>query len=268
MKKFLFAFSFALFVGVLFFSGCGENKSAMVKLRIGVISGPEEQVAEVAAKIAREHHNINVELVAFSDYLMPNAALDDGTLDANAFQHLPFLNQQALARGYKLAVAGKTFLYPLAGYSKRFKKVADLPDRARVAVPNDQSNQGRALLLLAGQGLITLRAGVGANASVLDIIDNPKKLRILELDAAQLPRALPDVDLAVINTTFASQIGLTPAVDGLFIEDKNSPYVNLIVTREGRENDPAVRAFVQAYQTEEVLRAAEKLFPGSVVKGW
>ncbi|MDR2844840.1 MAG: methionine ABC transporter substrate-binding lipoprotein MetQ [Puniceicoccales bacterium] len=269
MKRyFSFFFFFSMFLcGALILAGCGK-KSTSGKFRVGVIAGPEEQLAEVAVKIARERHGVNVELVIFSEYTTPNAALADGSLDANAFQHRPFLERQIADRGYKLVVAGNSFVYPIAGYSRKIKTLAELPDRAQVALPNDPSNLGRALLLLAKQGLITLRTGAGADATTLDIATNPKNLRFVELEAAQLPHALPDVSLAIINTTYASQAGLTPTRDGLFVEDKDSLYVNLIVTQAGRENDPAVRAFVQSYQTEEVWQAAQKLFPDSVVKGW
>ncbi|AHF93913.1 lipoprotein, YaeC family [Opitutaceae bacterium TAV1] len=247
--------------------GCGR-KARENHLRLGVIGGPEEQLAEIVKRLAKERHGLDVEIVTFSDYIMPNAALADGSLDANAFQHRPFLDRQISDRGYKLVVAGNTFVYPIAGYSLRIKSLDALPDGAKVAVPNDPTNLGRALVLLAKQGLVTLKPGAGINATVLDIAGNPKKLKIVELEAAQLPRTLPDVDLAVINTTYAGQIGLSPTKDGLFVEDKDSPYVNLIVVREDNKDSPAVRTLVQTWQTDEVLEAAEKIFPGGVVKGW
>lgn len=237
-------------------------------LKLGVISGAEEQVAEVAVRIAKEHYGLEVKLITFSDYMNPNAALADGSLDANAFQHLPYLEQQIKDRGYKLVAVGNTFVYPIAAYSQRIKHLAELPDGASIAVPNDPTNLGRALVLLEKQGLFTLRPGVGPHATVLDIVANPRRFKIVELEAPQLPRALPDVSLAVINTTYASQINLTPTKDGLFIEDKDSPYVNLIVTRTDNQESPAVRTFVKAYQSEEVYQAALKAFQGGVVKGW
>jgi D-methionine transport system substrate-binding protein len=248
-------------------TGCGR-KARENLLRLGVIGGPEEQLAEIVKRLAKERHGLDVEIVTFSDYIMPNAALADGSLDANAFQHRPFLDRQISDRGYKLVVAGNTFVYPIAGYSLRIKSLDALPGGAKVAVPNDPTNLGRALVLLEKQGLVTLKPGAGINATVLDIVQNPKKLKIFELEAAQLPRTLPDVDLAVINTTYAGQIGLSPTRDGLFVEDKDSPYVNLIVVREDNKDSPAVRTLVQTWQTDEVLAAAEKIFPGGVVKGW
>lgn len=167
-------------------------------------------MAEVAAKVAKEKYNLDVELVTFTDYVTPNAALDDGSIDANAFQHKPYLDKQIADRGYKLAIVGNTFVYPIAGYSKQIKSVDELQDGARIAVPNDPTNLGRSLLLLQQQGLLKLREDVGLLATVRDIVENPKKLEILELDAAQLPRSLDDVALSIINTTYASSINLTP----------------------------------------------------------
>ncbi|MGL5105589.1 MAG: MetQ/NlpA family lipoprotein, partial [Plesiomonas shigelloides] len=238
------------------------------KIKVGVISGAEEQVAEVAKKVAKQQYGLDVELVSFSDYITPNAALADGSLDVNAFQHKPYLDQQIADRGYKLAVVGNSFVYPIAGYSKKIKNVSELADGASVALPNDPTNLGRSLLLLQAQGLIKLKDGSGLNATLLDVVDNPKKLKLVELEAPQLPRSLDDVDLAIINTTYASQIGLTPPKDGLFVEDKASPYVNLIVAREDNKDAENVQKFVKAFQTEEVYQAANEVFKGGVVKGW
>ncbi|WP_025629814.1 MetQ/NlpA family lipoprotein, partial [Vibrio parahaemolyticus] len=152
--------------------------------------------------------------------------------------------------------------------SKQVKSVDEIQDGARIAVPNDPTNLGRSLLLLEQQGLITLRDGVGLLATVRDIVGNPKNIEIIELEAPQLPRSLDDVTLSIINTTYASSIDLSPERDGVFVEDKESPYVNLIVAREENVNAQNVQNFVKAYQTEEVYEAAKKLFKGGVVKGW
>ncbi|HBX07079.1 MAG TPA: methionine ABC transporter substrate-binding protein MetQ, partial [Leclercia adecarboxylata] len=173
-------------------------------------------------------------------------------------------------RGYKLVAAGNTFVYPIAGYSKKIKSLEELQDGSQVAVPNDPTNLGRSLLLLQKVGLITLKDGVGLLPTVLDVTGNPKNLKIVELEAPQLPRSLDDaqIALAVINTTYASQINLTPAKDGIFVEDKDSPYVNLIVTREDNKDAENVKKFVQAYQSDEVYQEANKVFNGGAVKGW
>lgn len=252
----------------LVLAGCGEKEADTSKIKVGVMAGAEAQVAEVAAKVAKEKYGLDVELVTFTDYVTPNAALDDGSIDINAFQHKPYLDQQVADRGYKLTIAGNTFVYPIAGYSKQVKSVEEIQDGARIAVPNDPTNLGRSLILLEQQGLLTLREGVGLLATVRDIVENPKNITIVELDAAQLPRSLDDVALSVINTTYASSINLTPQKDGIFVEDKESPYVNLIVSREENVNAENVQNFVKSYQTEDVYSAASDIFQGGVVKGW
>ncbi|MBY8222934.1 MetQ/NlpA family lipoprotein [Vibrio fluvialis] len=252
----------------LVLAGCGEKTADNSKVKIGVIAGAEAQVAEVAAKVAKEKYNLDVELVTFTDYVTPNAALDDGSIDANAFQHKPYLDQQIADRGYKLAIVGNTFVYPIAGYSKQVKSVDELQDGARIAVPNDPTNLGRSLILLEKQGLIKLRADAGLLATVRDIVENPKNIEIVELDAAQLPRSLDDVALSIINTTYASSINLTPEKDGIFVENKESPYVNLLVARQDNVNAENVQNFLKAYQTDEVAKAAADIFQGGAVKGW
>ncbi|EEX37629.1 MULTISPECIES: MetQ/NlpA family lipoprotein [Vibrio] len=258
----------AIAAAAIVLTGCGEKAVDMNKIKVGVIAGAEEQVAEVAARVAKERYNLDVQLVTFSDYVTPNAALNDGSIDANAFQHKPYLDRQIADRGYKLAIVGNTFVYPIAGYSKQITTLDELATGSRVAVPNDPTNLGRSLLLLQQQGLITLRDDIGLLATVRDITDNPKNLRIMELDAAQLPRALDDVALAIINTTYASSINLTPEKDGIFVEDKNSPYVNLLVARQDNVNAENVQNFLKAYQTDDVYKAASEIFHGGAVKGW
>ncbi|QXO16687.1 MULTISPECIES: MetQ/NlpA family lipoprotein [Vibrio] len=252
----------------LVLAGCGDKAVDNSKVKIGVIAGAEAQVAEVAAKVAKQKYDLDVELVTFTDYVTPNAALDDGSIDANAFQHKPYLDKQIADRGYKLAIVGNTFVYPIAAYSKQITSVDQLQDGARIAVPNDPTNLGRSLILLEQQGLIKLREGAGLEATVRDIAENPKNFRIVELEAPQLPRSLDDVELAIINSTFASSIGLTPEKDGVFVEDKESPYVNLLVARQDNVNAENVQNFLKAYQTDEVNKAASEIFNGGSVKGW
>lgn len=253
----------------LVLTGCGQEETVdLSKVKIGVMAGAEEQIAEVAAKVAKEKYGLDVELVTFTDYVSPNAALEEGSIDANAFQHKPYLDQQITDRGYKFEIAGNTLVYPIAGYSSKVKSVAEIEDGAQIAVPNDPTNLGRSLLLLEKQGLIEVKDEAGLKATVLDITANPKNLEIIELEAAQLPRSLDDVTLAVINNTYANAINLTPAKDGIFVEDKESPYVNLIVARTDNVKAQNVQQFVQAYQTDAVFSAADELFDGGAVKGW
>ena len=247
-------------IGSLALVGCGQDEKDPNHIKVGVIVGAEQQVAEVAQKVAKDKYGLDVELVTFNDYVLPNEALSKGDIDANAFQHKPYLDQQLKDRGYKLVAVGNTFVYPIAGYSKKIKSLDELQDGSQVAVPNDPTNLGRSLLLLQKVGLIKLKDGVGLLPTVLDVVENPKNLKIVELEAPQLPRSLDDAH--------ASQIGLTPAKDGIFVEDKDSPYVNLIVTREDNKDAENVKKFVLAYQSDEVYEAANKVFNGGAVKGW
>ncbi|WP_061796692.1 MetQ/NlpA family lipoprotein [Serratia ficaria] len=257
-------------IGTLALAGCGQDEKDPNHIKVGVIVGAEQQVAEVAQKVAKEKYGLNVELVTFNDYVLPNEALSKGDIDLNAFQHKPYLDQQIKDRGYKLVPVGSTFVYPIAGYSKKIKSLDELKEGSQIALPNDPTNLGRSLLLLQKVGLIKLKDGVGLLPTVLDVTENPKNLKLVELEAPQLPRSLDDqqIALAVINTTYASQIGLTPAKDGLFVEDKDSPYVNLLVAREDNKDAENVKKFVQAYQADEVNEAANKIFNGGAVKGW
>jgi D-methionine transport system substrate-binding protein len=271
-KNFKIQFAFALIASALLL-GCGnrgKKNDSPNAIKVGVESGPEYVVAEAAQKVAKEQYGLDVELVKFNDYVMPNEALNQGDIDANVFQNKPYLDVQAKQRGYKFAIVGNTFVYPLAGYSKKIKSISELKDGSTVIIPNDPTNLGRSLLLLQKAGLLKLKDGVGLLPTANDIAENPKQLKILELEAPQLPRALDDknVTIAIINNTFATPIGLIGPRDGLFIEEKESPYVNLIVTREDNKDTEKVKKFVKAYQSKEVAQAAEKEFKGSAIKGW
>lgn len=264
-------------VSTVALAGCKEDKKAEAataapaaqKIKVGVMSGPEHTVAEVAAQIAKEKYNLDVEFVLFNDYALPNTATSKGDLDANAFQHKPYLDKDSASKGLdNLAIAGNTFVYPLAGYSKKVKSAAELADGAVVAVPNDPSNLARALILLEKQGLIKLNDNTNLFATSLDIVENPKNLQIKEVDTSVAAKALDDVDLAVINNTYAGQVGLNTTEHGIFVEDKDSPYVNLIVARKDNKDSEAVQNFVKAYQTEAVFEEAKKHFKDGVAKGW
>lgn len=264
-------FKYILIFATLFtLSSCGNNPTDENTIRVGIVSGPEKDIAEAAKKVAKEQYDLTVELVTFNDYVVPNEALNNGDIDANAFQHVPYLTTQSEQRGYKLAVVGNTFVYPIIAYSKKIKSIDELQDNATVVIPNDPTNGGRSLLLLQQQGLITLKDGVGILPKVIDIVSNPKSLRILELEAPQLPKVLDDreVTIAIINNNFAAQAGLDADEYGLFSEDKDSPYVNVIVAREDNKDLEKIKKFVQAYQSEEVEKIALELFKGQAVKGW
>lgn len=236
-------------------------------IRIGVTPGTHEQVMEVVQKAAAKT-GLEIEIVTFNDYVLPNEALSLGDLEANSFQHLPYLEVQKAERGYDLTPVATNFVEPMGIYSEKYESLADLPDGATVAIPNDPSNGGRALLLLQHEGLIELDAKAGLTAGVLDIVGNPHDLAFVEIDAAQLPRSLPDVDAAAINTNYALEAGLNPTEDSLVIEGAESPYANLIVVRSEDKNAPWVASLIAAYQTPEVRGFIEKTFQGAVVPAW
>jgi len=245
----------------------GASLAEAAKVKLGVDGGYHEQIGELVQKIAAEK-GLEVELVLFQDYIMPNAALADGEIDVNSFQHLPYLQVQMKDRGYKLASIGNTVLMPMAAYSKRFKNLSELKDGATVTIPNDPTNGGRALLLLAAQGLIELDPAAGILPTVIDVTKNPHGFKFVELDAAMLPRALDDTDIAVINTNYAFEAGMVPARDGLFVESKDSPYVNIIVVREGEENRPEFKTLVEAYNNDVVRKFIDESYEGAIVPGW
>jgi len=242
--------------------------NAAETIKLGVMGGAEEEIAEVAKKVAARN-GLDVELITFSDYAIPNAALDAGELDANAFQHKPYLDAQIKARGYKIVPIGYTIVEPMGLYSRKVKAIGDLKPGAKVGIPNDPSNGGRALNLLAANGLLKLKAGKGLVPSVLDIAENPKKLELIELEAAQLPRALDDFDGAIINTDYAVNAGLTPAKDALIQEPRDgNPYGNFVAAREKDKDRPALKTLVAAYQSPEVKEFLEARFKGAILPAW
>lgn len=251
-------------------TGCDQHTDNIKHIKVGVINGAEQDVAEVAKKVAKEKYGLDVELVGFSGSLLPNDATNQGELDANVFQHRPFLEQDNKAHGYHLVAVGNTFVFPMAAYSRKLKRSDPIPDGATIAIPNDPTNLGRALLLLEKEKLITLKPNTGLLPTALDITANPRHLNIMEIEGAQLPRVLddPKVDAAIISTTYIQQTGLSPVKDSLFIEDKNSPYVNILVSRENNRDAENVKEFLAAYQSPEVAKAAETIFNGGAVPGW
>lgn len=261
-----------LITSLLFLGSCADSarKNDPNYIKVGITSGPEREIAEAAKKVAKEQFNLDVELVVFNDYVIPNEALNNGDIDVNAFQHVPFLEEQIKQRGYQLAAVGNTFVYPIVAYSKKIKHLSELKNGSTVVIPNDPTNGGRSLLLLQKNGLLKLKSNVGLLPKVTDIVSNPKQLRILEIEAPQLPRVLDDkeVTIAVINNNFAAQAGLNADKEGLFKEDKDSPYVNIIVSRKDNQDQQKVKNFVKAYQSEAVVQAAEKAFKGGAIKGW
>lgn len=236
-------------------------------LKIGVTAGPHAQILEQVRKIA-EKDGLKIQIVEFSDYVQPNAALAAGDLDANSYQHKPYLDQQIKDRGYPLVPVGYTVNFPIGLYSKKVKSLKELKEGARFGIPNEPTNGGRVLLVLQDQGLIKLRPEAGLKATPLDVVDNPKKLRFVELDAAQLARSLDDLDAAAVNTNYALPAGLHPGKDAIAQESAKSPYVNLIAVRTQDKDKPWVAKLVRAYQSEPVRQFILAEFKGAVVPGF
>ena len=253
----------SVLLGMLFSAAEAEA----VKIRLGVDGGPHTEIAEVVQKVAAEK-GLEIEIVTFMDYIMPNAALADGEIDVNSFQHLPYLENMMKDRGYKLVSIGNTVLMPMAAYSKRLNSLNELKDGATVTIPNDPTNGGRALLILAAQGLIELDPAAGILPTVIDVTKNDRGLKFIELDAALLPRAMDDSDIAVINTNYAIEAGLIPSRDALFIESNESPYMNIIVVREGEEDRPEFKTLVESYQNDEVREFVDGRYGGAMIPGW
>ncbi|GHB10705.1 MetQ/NlpA family ABC transporter substrate-binding protein [Salinicola rhizosphaerae] len=245
----------------------GIAHAAEDSIKVGTMAGPESDVMKVAKQVAQEKYGLDVEIVEFTDYVTPNAALADGSLDANAYQHEPYLRAMMKDRGYDFAIAGKTFVYPIGAYSSKYDSIDELPDGATIAVPNDPTNEGRALILLDKQGLIKLDDADNLEATPIDIVDNPHDFSFKEIEAAQMPRILPDVDMAFINSTFTQPAGLT-LDDALIKEGPDSPYVNLIVVRDGEQESQPIQELVKAYQSDAVAEKAQELFKGGAVPGW
>lgn len=233
-------------------------------IKVGVTAGPHAQILEAVKPIAAKD-GLDIQILEFTDYVIPNQALAGGDLDANSFQHQPYLDNQVKDRGFDLVSVGKTVVYPIGIYSKKVKSLEEVPDGAKLAIPNDPTNGGRVLLLLQSKGLIKLKDGGTLKASPIDIVENPKKLEIIELDAAQLPRSLDDVTVAAINTNFALEAGLDPVKDAIAREDADSPYANIIVVRKADKDKPWVAKLVKSYNSPEVKEFILTKFKNAVV---
>lgn len=236
-------------------------------LKIGVTAGPHAQIFEQVKKIA-EKDGLKIQIVEFSDYVQPNAALAAGDLDANSYQHKPYLDQQVKDRGYRIVPVGYTVNFPIGIYSKKVKNLKELKEGARIGIPNDPTNGGRVLLVFQDQGLIKLKADAGLKATPLDVVDNPKKIKFVEVDAAQLPRTLDDLDASAINTNYALSAGLAPGKDAIAQESAKSPYVNLLAVREQDKDKPWVAKLVKAYHSDEVRQFVQTEFKGAVIAGF
>lgn len=256
----------ALVVGLLL--GLSVTAGAAQKIKVGVTAGVHEEIMELVAEILAEQEGIEVEIITFQDYVTPNQALAEGEIDVNSYQHEPYLINFATERKLNLVKLAPTINFPIGLYSRRINDLSELRDRAVIAIPNDPTNGGRVLVLLEKAGLIKLRPGVGIKGTVYDIIENPRRLVIRELDAAQLPRALEDVDVAAINTNYAIEAGLNPVRDAIYLEGADSPYVNILAVRAGDENRPELQALVRAYHTQKIVDFVREKYEGSLIPGF
>jgi D-methionine transport system substrate-binding protein len=260
---------FRLFVAAALAAAVSVPAAAQDKpLKVGVTAGPHAQVFEAVKKVA-ERDGLKVQIVEFSDFVQPNAALAAGDLDLNSYQHLPYLEAQIKDRGYKFVSVGYTVTFPMGIYSKKVKSLKDVAEGARVGIPNDPTNGGRGLLLLQAEGLLKLKPDAGLKATPLDIAENPKKLKIIELDAAQLPRALGDLDIAAVNGNYAETAGLDPAKEAIALEGPQGPYTCVIAVREEDKEKPWVARLQKAYHSDEVKQFIRATFKeSSVIPSW
>ena len=259
MKKTFAVIAVILIAASVFASGSKESAESNV-LKVGATPDPHAVLLNLV-KEDLASQGIDLQVVEFTDYVTPNEALASGDIDANYFQHLPYMESANVERGYHLVNAGGIHIEPLALYSEKHASVADIPDGARIAIPNDPTNEGRALLLLQSAGLITLKEDAGLEAVPADIAENPHNFKFSEIEAASLPRILADVDAAVINGNYAIPAGLIATRDGLYVEGADSPYVNVIAVNEGNENDSKVQALVTALKGDKVREYVAERYP-------
>lgn len=260
MKKFLLT---AIASGLVAVAGI-SNAATLTVAATPVPHGDILRLVEPDLKA----QGFDLKIVEFSDFVSPNIALDAGEVDANYYQHGPFLNDAVKTRRLKIASVAPIHILPMAAYSDKIKNVTDLPKGAKVSIPNDPANGGRALLLLQKAGVIKLKPDAGVTATPLDIAENPKRLRFVEVEAAQVPRTIPDVDLAVVNSNYAIGVGLNPLTDSIYLEDKDSPYAVVVASKQGHENDPGVQALVKVLKTQKVKDFMIEKYKGSVVPVW
>ena len=236
-------------------------------IKIGVTPGEHAEIMEKVKEVAAKK-GLNIDIVEFSDYVVPNQALNDGDIDANSFQHQPYLDNQIADRGFNLISVGTTITTPMGVYSKKVKSLDELKDGATVAVPNDPTNGGRALLVLASKGLIKFKDDAGLKVTPDDVVENPKHLQLVQIDAAQLPRSLDDVDAAVINTNYAMEAGLNPKKDAIAIESEKSPYANVIVVRKADKDADWVKTLVESYHDESIRAFINEKYKGALIASW
>ncbi|QLE79869.1 MetQ/NlpA family lipoprotein [Francisella sp. Scap27] len=263
-------------VSALLVFACGiqvySNHSAATnvnQITVGYItSPPQDAIMKLGKKIAKEKYNLDVKLVTFGDYNIPNRALNDNELQANVFQHIPFLEDQNKQFGYDIVPIGKTFLYPMGVFSKKYNKIDEIPNGATIAIPNDPTNQGRALMIMQDMGIIKLKDGITWQATPDSIASNPKKLKIIALQADQIPNNLGDVDVGIVNNDYIEKAGLT-LKDALFVEPKDSPFANVIAVNKDQKNNPKLKEYVKALNNPQIKKVADKYYPNdAAIAAW
>jgi len=285
MKRIL-ALASAVLLSVSLLAGCGSTAASTtassaaasasgsaasgetVTLKVGASPTPHAEILkQVVDDLAKE--GVNLQIVEFTDYVQPNTALESGDLDANYFQHVPYLNDFNQKNGTHLVSVAQIHYEPMGIYAGKSSALDSIPDGATIAVPNDVTNEARALLLLQANGIIKLKDGAGLDATKLDIAENPKNVEIVEVEAAQVASKLPDVDLGVINANYALEAGLSPATDALASETADSTaaqtYANVLVVKEGNENNEAIQKLVKALQSEKIRNYINDTYKGAVV---
>lgn len=264
-KPLLLAIIAILLVSII--SGCGKESAEDKVVKIGV-TGVDGQYWDIIKEKAKKE-GINIELVEFSDYTLPNQALADGEIDLNAFQHIAFLNQFKEEHHLDITPIGTTVIAPMGIYSDKYKSPSEIPDGSEIAIPNDPTNQARALLLLQAAGLLELKDDFGLFGDPSGIVSNPKNLKITPVVAQQTPRVLPDVAASVINNGVAGQAGFEPTKDAIFLEDPNNesakPYINIFAARTEDKDNPTYKRIVEIYHDPEVVEAIKKDTNGGAI---
>ena len=253
-----------LILAILTFVFAGAVQADNHVLSVGATPVPHSEILDFIRDDLAEA-GIELEIVEFTDYVTPNISLDDGSIDANFFQHVPYLEQFNADRGLDLVSAIKVHVEPIGLYSDKYTSLEEIPEGASIALPNDPSNEGRALILLHNNGVITLDDPTNLSATPIDIAENPKNLKFEELEAAQLPRVLPDVAAAVINTNYALEAALNPLEDALIMEGSDSPYVNVIAVRNGDQDSEKIQTLKEIIQSEKVKEFILEEYEGAVV---
>ncbi|GAB6108097.1 MetQ/NlpA family ABC transporter substrate-binding protein [Fusibacter bizertensis] len=264
MTKRLTILTFILILAISAFSGCAKKETEENILKVGATPVPHSEILEFIKPILAAE-GITLEIVEFTDYVTPNLALNEGEIDANFFQHVPYMESFMAEHNIELASAGIVHIEPLGLYSVKFTDAASIPKGATIAIPNDPTNEGRSLLLLQANGLIKLKTGTALDATEADVIENPLGLIFKPIDAAQLPRTLEDVDGAVINTNYALEAKLNPVDNAILIEGADSPYANIVTVRPADVENANIQKLMKALQSDEVKNFINEKYNGAVV---